>query len=269
MNLKNFKYKEELKVITKIVKDVYKKVISRIKFDTKVKGISDLVTDADLKAEVYIADNIKKHFPDDIIVGEEYSPRVSFGERTWTIDPIDGTINFANNIPLWGIQVSFSDCEDSQIGVIYLPKLNEFYVGLSGFGSYLNGKRLPLIDKSQAGEYCLSDTTDVRVNLPDLYKKQMQIIDVLNKNSLRVRSFGASSVDLSFLASGRLSCVVMVANTIWDIIPGLVLCREVGVDVITDSTHKQKIIYYIANNDLKAKLKIDHLNKDTPKLFRL
>ena len=76
-------------------------------FEVKAKGNDgDLVTNFDLEIENYMIEQIKENYPDFTIVSEEYNSDNNLTENCFTIDPIDGTINFANRLPLWGIQVA-------------------------------------------------------------------------------------------------------------------------------------------------------------------
>lgn len=97
-------------------------------FEIKAKGNNgDLVTNFDFEIEKFIIEKINKIYPDFSIVSEEYNSENDLTDNCFTIDRIDGTINFTNNIPLWGIQVACIRNKKTCAAVIYLPKINELF----------------------------------------------------------------------------------------------------------------------------------------------
>ena len=96
-------YKNELNFIKKVIIEGYAKYCD-IKINLIDKADFDIVTELDYNIEKFISAEILKVFPDDRIMGEEHSAGIEVIGRTWTIDPIDGTNNMANGIPLFGVQ---------------------------------------------------------------------------------------------------------------------------------------------------------------------
>ena len=111
-------------------------------FTVKAKGKKgDLVTNFDFEIEKFIIAEINKEYKNFTIVSEEFNKDATLQDNCFTIDPIDGTINFAHNIPLWGIQVGLIREGKTCAAVIFLPKLNELY-SADETGAYLNGKKI-------------------------------------------------------------------------------------------------------------------------------
>ena len=102
----------------------------------------DTLTKADLMAEKLVIANIKKHFPEHGIVAEESGADRQEAEYVWTIDPIDGTTNFALGIPFFCVMVALMKHGDIVLAVIYLPATKELYFAKKGKGTFLNGKRI-------------------------------------------------------------------------------------------------------------------------------
>lgn len=128
-----------MKTESQFLRDVVKKAnnLSTQKFDTINKGgENDLVTNLDLEIERFLIDEIKKQYPNFDIVSEEFNTNNKITENCFVIDPIDGTINFANNLPLWGIQVACIKNGKTIASVISLPRINEFYYA-DETGAYL------------------------------------------------------------------------------------------------------------------------------------
>lgn len=128
------------KFLIKLVKQASKLINKKVDVHQK-DGKGDLVTDFDYAIEKFMIEKMKKSYPNFDVISEEFNPHADAQKNYFLIDPIDGTINFANNIPLWGIQVAC--VKDNKIcsAVIYLPKLKEFYYADSD-GAFLNGKKI-------------------------------------------------------------------------------------------------------------------------------
>ena len=119
------------------------KIFKERSFEIKYKeGFENIVTSADIKVQQFLCEQLRNLIPDCGFICEEEDVCYSQdGMFVWVIDPIDGTINFANGLPLWGIQVALIKNSKTVAAVIYLPKLNEFYCADES-GAYLNGNKI-------------------------------------------------------------------------------------------------------------------------------
>lgn len=218
-------YDKELQVLKAAIKNAYQSV-DKGDFRVLDKGAFDLVTEVDFNMEKSISKEILNHFPTDKILGEEFSGELIPSGRTWTIDPIDGTVNFAYQWHLFGVQCSLMVDGEIVVSVIYLPDFNEWFTAEKGKGAYLNGK--PISVHKVAAESAIFAFGDFSRKLVNLATKQYEAIGKLYKKVLRVRMFGASSVDCSSVACGRIHGVVLPTKNIWDIAPGVLLVKEAG-----------------------------------------
>lgn len=126
---------EELVFLIDVVKEASSLITPD--FEVKAKGNNgDLVTNFDLKIE-----KLKEKYPDFDIVSEENNSDKGITENCFVIDPIDGTVNFANNLPIWAIQVAMIKNNDVVAAVIYAPRLNELYCADSR-AAYFNNKKI-------------------------------------------------------------------------------------------------------------------------------
>lgn len=186
-------------------------------FEVKAKDDNgDLVTNFDYEVEKFITDRIKEEYPDFAIVSEEFNCDKELTDNCFTIDPIDGTINFAHGLPLWAIQVACIKDGKTCAAVIYLPKLNELYCA-DETGAYLNGNPIKVNNMTaEKGLYCIEGPGNT------LGEVKMR---TLNKN---YRDLHCTAVNFAFVASGRFSATNFVWDTVWDYIPGEFIVEKAG-----------------------------------------
>lgn len=208
------------------LKDIVTKAIeiSNHAFSVRSKGgENDLVTNLDLEIEDFLIKEIKKAYPNFDIVSEEYNKDASVSNNCFIIDPIDGTINFANNLPFWGIQIACVKNGKTVASVISLPKINEFYTA-DETGAFLNGEPI------KVSEVPIKNTLysiDGNNNLPCMQR--------MRAYSSNRRNFGGVCVSMSFMASGRIHGAVFRSDKPWDYAPGLYLCKMAGASVCDES----------------------------------
>ena len=208
----------ELEFLKRIINEANK--ISESKFGVYSKGgESDLVTDLDLEIEKYLIKEINENYPDFDIVSEEFNTNGSVTDNCFIIDPIDGTINFANNLPLWGIQVACRKNGETVASIISLPRINELYYA-DKTGAYLNGKKISV---NQVPIKNTLYAIDGNNNLPCMQR--------MRKHSSNRRNFGAVCVSMAFVASGRIHGAVFRSDKPWDYEPGLFLCEMAGAKI--------------------------------------
>lgn len=194
--------------------------ISKKRFEVYSKGgENDLVTNLDLEIEKYLINEIKENYPEFDIVSEEFNTNGTVTDNCFIIDPIDGTINFANNLPLWGIQVACRKNGKTIASVISFPRINEFYYA-DETGAYLNDKQISI------NEVPIKNTLyaiDGNNNLPCMQR--------MRKYSSNRRNFGGVCVSMAFVASGRIHGAVFRSDKPWDYEPGLFICKMAGAKI--------------------------------------
>ena len=209
---------KEIDFLKKIVLEANK--ISDKAFEVSSKGAeNDLVTNLDLEIEKFLISEIKKEYPNFDIVSEEYNTNNQITDNCFIIDPIDGTINFANNLPLWGIQVACVKDGKTIASVISLPRINEFYYA-DETGAYLNDEKINVNEVPIKNALYAIDGNN---NLPCMQR--------MRKYSSNRRNFGGVCVSMAFVASGRIHGAVFRSNKPWDYEPGLFICKMAGASV--------------------------------------
>ncbi|HPH15271.1 MAG TPA: inositol monophosphatase family protein, partial [Burkholderiaceae bacterium] len=106
------------------------------------KGAHDVLTQADLAVERHIREAVAQAFPGDQVVGEEMGGQgdVAADQDFWLVDPIDGTANYATDVPRWCISIAYLRTGKPVIGVLFDPVINRMYTAILGGGAYQNGK---------------------------------------------------------------------------------------------------------------------------------
>lgn len=234
---------KELKFLIDIVKEASKIITDE--FEVKAKDDKgDLVTNFDYEVEQFIINKIKKEYPTFTIISEEFNTNEELTDNCFTIDPIDGTINFANKLPLWGIQVACIKDGKTCAAVIYLPKLNEFYYADEN-GAFMNDKRISVNNmKPDRGLYSVEGEGNTLIE----YKMKK-----INNN---YRNFYCAAANFSFVASGKLSATCFVWHTLWDYIPGIYIVEKAGGVVYNDkkrhiaANNKEFLNVLIENSDI-------------------
>ena len=226
-----------LNFLTDTVKNAYLE-IKDIEKEVSLKGRKDVVTNCDLLVEKYIINEINKKYPDIDILSEEYNSNNEVNDTYFVIDPIDGTINFAYGMNIWAIQVAYVEKGTIIASCMYFPKLDELYTSLKDEGSYLNGKKI------QINNYPGLENSLIAMSFGKEFDVFYDLFKDVAKKVLRVRDFGAGSFCMAMVACGKLDGYCVLADTKWDIEPGLIACSEAGAKVYRD-----EFCTIVANSD--------------------
>jgi len=190
------------------------------------KAEHDVVTEVDTLSEQLIISAIHDAFPRDSILAEE-SGRTDVvvgsptDERVWIIDPLDGTVNYANGIPVFCVSVGLAVGGRPAIGVVYDPTRDEMFTGQAGMGARLDG--IPI---HHPGKDKLSDCV-VSLSLPG---RGWALRDRKLRRAVRVwRNMGSAALALVYLANGRFDAFVQAGGlSAWDICAAGLLAVEGG-----------------------------------------
>lgn len=238
---------KEYKIMKRAMKIAAKKYFKRGSRHINYKGEFDYFTDNDMACEKYLISVIKKHFPNDNILSEETSSNTKLEGRTWVIDPIDGTHNYVNGYDMCGIQVAFCEGGEAKLGLIYLPYRKQFFVGIRGKGVTFNGKEIKTKKNKKLCESILT-ISSLRHEQP-IKQIRLEIFNLINTKALDIRLLGCACGELVDVLLGKSGGYFTVKSklTMWDYIPGGLMCEENGLPVVYAS-HK-KIEYFIAANN--------------------
>ena len=197
------------------------------------KGDRDMATEVDLAVERTVRSFLEKKTPTIGFLGEEEGPTGSQDEPLWTLDPVDGTANFAHGLPLCGISLGLIHNGRPVLGVIDLPFLGSRYSAVERHGAFVDQRRLHARHTTKlqdaiiaVGDYAVGPDATANNRL------QLAITEQLAARALRVRMLGSAAIDLAWVAEGRLDASIALSNTPWDMAAGVILAREAGARVV-------------------------------------
>jgi len=190
------------------------------------EGINNLVTEADHASDKAIQDVIKKAFPDHGIISEETAEVISESEYKWIIDPIDGTINFANGIPICCVSIGLEHNGKMLMGAVYNPILKEFFFAEKGKGATLNDKKISVSNKDDVLRSCL--VTGFPYTYLDQPNGPLQAFERLIRRGIPVRRLGSAAIDLCWVAAGRFDGFYEHQLNAWDSAAGFIIVEEAG-----------------------------------------
>jgi myo-inositol-1(or 4)-monophosphatase len=189
-------------------------------------GINNLVTEADHAAEKAIMATITAEFPDHFILSEETGEIVTQSNIKWIIDPIDGTVNFANGIPICCVSIGVEKDGQMVLGAVYNPIMKEFYLAEKGLGATLNDKKIAVSSKTEVGRSCL--VTGFPYTYLDMPNGPLQIFEKLIRRGIPVRRLGSAAIDLCWVAAGRFDGYYEHDLMAWDSAAGSLMVEEAG-----------------------------------------
>jgi myo-inositol-1(or 4)-monophosphatase len=207
-----------------------------VALEFKGKKRDNPVTALDRDTETYLRTELRRAFPDHGLLGEEHADDIAADARyVWVIDPIDGTMNFASGLPLFGISVGLLDAGAPVVGCIWVP------VGPTlGSGVY----------HARIGGGALFDDLPIRVSKAEDERGQIMALPGGFLRAFRfkrpdktlprearalpdARTTGSCTAELMLIASGALRAGVFIKPSIWDVAAGTLIVREAGGEVLT------------------------------------
>ena len=204
-------------------------------------SVSDVVSAADHAAEELVVTRLTEERPDDGLVGEEGAQ--SPGTRTWYIDPVDGTYNFLSGIPYWCSALALVDERGPVLGAVYYPAVDELWLGGRDHPTTCNGREVPrLVDApmSQISVCTHLQPAKIRDEL-----RRERLLAAL-RPAATMRMLGSSSIDLSYVAGGRLGLFLQAQCLPWDWFPGAALVLAAGG--AAEVVEQDGLLWHVAGN---------------------
>ncbi|HTB03312.1 MAG TPA: inositol monophosphatase family protein [Bradyrhizobium sp.] len=192
-----------------------------------LKGPANFVSLADKRAEEMIYTDLAKARPGYGFIGEEGGNREGADKtHTWIVDPLDGTTNFLHGIAQFAISIALKREDLIIAGVIYNPANEELYIAERGKGAFLNDQRIRVAGRRKLGE-CVIACGLPHIGRGDHELSRCEMAEIQNKVA-GLRRFGAASLDMAFIAAGRLDGYWERNLQAWDMAAGQIIVREAG-----------------------------------------
>ncbi len=209
-------------------------IINRASLDlghikVSVKQQSDFVTEVDRAAEASIIETLQEAYPLHSILAEESGAIAGSkgdSEYQWIIDPLDGTTNFIHGFPQYAVSIALVHKGVLSHAVVYDPTANELFTASKGAGAFLNDKRLRVSQRAKLAESLIG--TGFPYRMFDHVDSYLAIFRELIQKTAGLRRPGAASLDLAYVAAGRLDGFWEFGLSPWDMAAGALLITEAG-----------------------------------------
>ena len=195
------------------------------------KGLHDLVSYVDKASEKQIIEELSKLIPESGFIAEEGTSDKQ-GERfNWVIDPLDGTTNYIQGIPVYAVSIGLLDEDELVLGVVYEVGRDECFYAWKDGGAFLNGEPIHVSERGDIQEALLA--TGFPYNNFSKMGSYMEFLQWTMKHARGVRRLGSAATDLAYVACGRFDAFWEYDLKPWDVAAGVVIVKEAG-GVVTD-----------------------------------
>jgi myo-inositol-1(or 4)-monophosphatase len=190
---------------------------------------ADVVTAADKAAEQLLIEHIKTNYPEHAILAEEsgsVGSDANKSEYRWVIDPLDGTTNFSNGLPIFSVSIAVERFGEPLIGVVYAPYLNEMFHAIFGKGAFLNDKAISTSRKNKLEESVLATGFPVDKALTE--DNNLTEFSRIMPQVRGIRRLGSAAIDICYVAAGYLDGYWEINLHKWDVAAASLIAREAG-----------------------------------------
>ncbi len=192
------------------------------------KGRQDMASEADVTTERLIRERLAERFPGDAFLGEETGRgEVEDAEGIWVVDPIDGTQPFVHGLTSWCVSIAYVRDDAIEMGFVNAPARDELFVGRKGEGATLNGAPISVSDASRVDDGILGIGYSPRIGAADI----VPIIDMVLQNGAMFYRDGSGTLDLCYVACGRLIGYVEPHIQAWDSLAAVAILEAAGARV--------------------------------------
>ena len=188
------------------------------------KGAFNLLTEADTESEKKIITTIREAFPEHAILSEESGASEGTGKYRWLIDPLDGTTNFAHQLPIFAISIALTLDAEIVLGLVLNPMDGELFSAISGQGAELNGDPIKVSSTESVYESLL--VTGFPYEFGETEELLMKRFTVCQNASQGVLRLGSAALDLCYVACGRFDGFWEQDLNPWDTAAGAVIASE-------------------------------------------
>ncbi|MFZ2025512.1 MAG: inositol monophosphatase [Microgenomates group bacterium] len=220
-------YKNFVIEILKKASDIAKNNFGKVSGTSKSNDSNQVLTKTDIEIGKLIVSSLYKKYPNHNIIDEEAGIIDNKSQYTWVVDPIDGTSNFANGIPTYGILVGLLDGDTPLIGGVSMPEYSEIYFAEKGKGAFCNEEALHISTENKLINTLVAYGIDGHQENPNITKDEC---DLLSEVVLNIRNLRASNsvFDYMMVAKGKYGAYLNRTSKIWDNVAPQLIIEEAG-----------------------------------------
>ncbi len=207
--------------------------------DIETKSRNSLVSYVDKEAERMLVAGLGALIPGSTFITEEGTVAQGASEWTWIIDPLDGTTNFLQQIPMYSVSVGLRHGDVLVVGVVYSVEQDEMFWAVKGGGAWLNGQ--PIRVSGQDDVQSAVVATGFPYASRDLLPRLTSIFGYFLQHAQGIRRLGSAAIDLAYVACGRFDVYYETTLNPWDIAGGILIVEEAG-GIVTDFSGERAML---------------------------
>ncbi|HWR10109.1 inositol monophosphatase family protein [Sporomusa sp.] len=223
---------------------------AKLAFAIKSTAI-DIVTEIDKKSEEKIIAFVKEYYPSHAVLAEESGRSEAQSDYLWIIDPLDGTTNYAQGLPIFSISIALEYRGQTILGMVYAPVLDELYYAVRGQGAFLNNRPIHVSNKTQLLDSVLA--TGFPYDVAEHPANNINYFTRLLPKTRAIRRFGSAAYDLASVACGRFDGYWELNLSQWDAAAGILLVEEAG-GIVAPFRQDRKVSIIAGNNTIVGQI---------------
>jgi myo-inositol-1(or 4)-monophosphatase len=210
------------------------------------KDDASIVTQADRESEASIRGILSHASPADRILGEEEGESGAEGPRRWVIDPLDGTKNFTNGLPIFAVSIALMDGPKVIVAAVHNPITDSLYYASLGEGAFWNYQRTQVSDEAESRAMVTIGRSRQEADRSMSY----QLYNELPSKIAYVRNLGSTALELAYVARGGTEGFYNLGTQLWDYAAGTLLVTEAGgmITTLSGSPWASNEAHFIASN---------------------
>jgi myo-inositol-1(or 4)-monophosphatase len=189
------------------------------------KARHDYVSEVDHACEAAIVREISRYYPDHAFLAEEGGAKGE-SDTVWVIDPLDGTSNYLHGVPHFAVSIAQQVKGRTECGVVFDPMRDELFTAIRGRGAFLNKQRIRVSQRTDLDTAVLATAFPFRRR--DKMASYARVFQAILEKTEDFRRLGTASLDLAYVACGRLDGYYEIGLNAWDVAAGTLLVREAG-----------------------------------------
>lgn len=230
-------YKSFILEVLDEVSEIARSSFGKVSGTTKPEDNNQVLTETDIQIGNAIVDAIRAKYPEHNIIDEEAGVIDNSSKYTWVVDPIDGTSNFANGVPTYGIMIGLLEDATPIAGGMALPSFSQIYVATKGGGAFCNGSPVHVTNEQDLLKTLVAYGIDGHQEEPQITTDETAILSKIILGIRNLRSSN-SAYDFTLVADGRYGGYLNRTSKIWDNVAPQIIVEEAG-GVFTDFFGKE------------------------------